>query len=228
MSELSGRARELVSAGKSALRPSDADRERVLDALQSRLGAPTPTPAPGDAAAPIEAASTKAGWAWVALGLAGAGIMGTLYATSTQPDAPVAAPSATASTTVQALEPPPDELPEPPREPELAPQVVPSATVSPPPSARRAPDRLAEEVAILGRAAAALRAGRAADALAALNEHQSKFPKGALTQERRAARAEALCSLGRFAEARAELARLPKSSPQAVRAGAFCDKRAPK
>jgi predicted Zn-dependent protease len=84
---------------------------------------------------------------------------------------------------------------------------------------------LAEEVAILARAAADLRGGRAQDALSALNEHQRKFPKGVLTQERRAARAQALCAVGRFSEARAELARLPKASPQAIRAATFCDKR---
>lgn len=217
MSELSPRARELVSSGKGALRPNDADRERVFQALQGRLTGPLGA---GDASAPLKAAPAK-GWALVATGLVGAGIVGTLLVHSGPPDAP---PAPSVSLRVAPLSPPPAEPPV-----EL-PSAAPPAPAEPnaalaPPSSRRAPDRLSEEVAILARAAADLRAGRAADALSALNEHQSKFPKGALTLERRAARAEALCVLGRFSEARSELARLPKSSPQAVRATAFCDKR---
>lgn len=219
MSELSPRARELVSSGKGALRPSDADRERVFHALQGKLGgAPAGS---GDPTAPFKAAPAK-GWALVATGLVGAGIVGTMLVTSAPPAAP---PAPSVSLRVAPLSPPPPV--EPPAE---APSAAPPAPAEPnaalaPPSSRRAPDRLSEEVAILARAAADLRAGRAADALSALNEHQSKFPKGALTLERRAARAEALCALGRFSEARSELARLPKSSPQAVRASASCDKR---
>ena len=49
MSELSPRARELVSSGKGALRPNDADRERVFQALQGRLTGPLGA---GDASAP--------------------------------------------------------------------------------------------------------------------------------------------------------------------------------
>ena len=68
------------------------------------------------------------------------------------------------------------------------------AQVAPPTSAtRHSPDRLAQEVALLSRATSALRSGRPADALTALNEHQSQFPKGVLAEERRAARAQALC-----------------------------------
>jgi hypothetical protein len=87
----------------------------------------------------------------------------------------------------------------------------------------RARDRLAEEVALLSRATKALRAGRAAEALRALDEHQSKFPRGALSEERRAAKAEALCSLGRVREGRAELGRLAPQSPAAARAKQVCD-----
>jgi hypothetical protein len=89
-------------------------------------------------------------------------------------------------------------------------------------------DRLAEEVSILSQAAKDLRAGNAAKALSALNEHQKKFPSGLLTQERRAARAEALCSLGRFGEADAELSTLVRTAPQSpltVRAQQRCKAR---
>jgi hypothetical protein len=75
-------------------------------------------------------------------------------------------------------------------------------------------DRLAQEVAILSRAGTELHSGRAAAALRALDEHQKKFPAGLLTQERTAARIQALCALGRMTEADAELARLARSSPE--------------
>jgi hypothetical protein len=94
------------------------------------------------------------------------------------------------------------------------------APAAPAPSGR---DRLAEEVALLSRATKALRAGRAGEALRALDEHQSRFPRGALSEERRAAKAEALCSLGRVSEGRAELGRLAPQSPAAARAKQVCD-----
>jgi hypothetical protein len=114
--------------------------------------------------------------------------------------------------------------------PTAAPQPASSAALALPSAPRRS-DRLAEEVAILSQAAKDLRAGRAADALSALNEHQRKFPGGLLTQERRAARAEALCSLGRLGEAQSELSTLVRTAPQSpltVRAQERCKARSAK
>jgi TolA-binding protein len=91
---------------------------------------------------------------------------------------------------------------------------------------RRPKDHLAQEVALLSRATSALRAGRAADALKTLNEHQRQFPRGMLAQERRGARAQALCALGRRQEAQADLATLARTapqSPQAARARQACE-----
>jgi hypothetical protein len=53
----------------------------------------------------------------------------------------------------------------------------------------------------------------------------AKFPKGLLSEEQRAARAQALCSLGRFDEANEKLAGLAPQSPLAVQARQFCDAR---
>jgi hypothetical protein len=81
-------------------------------------------------------------------------------------------------------------------------------------------------VAILSRAETDLHAGRFASAIRALDEHQRVFPIGALTQERVAARARALCGLGRTAEAATELARLARlspNSPHESRARKACD-----
>jgi hypothetical protein len=87
---------------------------------------------------------------------------------------------------------------------------------------------LAQEVAILSRAGTELHAGRPAAALEVLDEHQRKFPRGVLTQERGAARIQALCALGRMKEARAGLARLARAfpgSPHVARARKACGSR---
>jgi hypothetical protein len=95
-------------------------------------------------------------------------------------------------------------------------------------SAAERPDKsggLAEEVAILARATADLNAGRSADALRELELHRRRFPNGQLTEERRAARARALCALGRKEEAEVELARLAQKSahsPNLLRARQVC------
>ena len=90
------------------------------------------------------------------------------------------------------------------------------------PTETRPKNRLAEEVALLSRATTALHSGRPQDALSALAQHQRQFPRGHLSLERAAARAQALCQLGRKMEAERELSRLPRSSPQAARARRAC------
>jgi len=95
--------------------------------------------------------------------------------------------------------------------------------VEPPSPAQRPQDRLAQEVALLSRATSDLRAGRAGAALKSLEEHQRKFPNGMLAVERRAVRAQALCTLKRVSEGRAELSRLAPQSPAAGRAKQLCD-----
>jgi hypothetical protein len=65
-------------------------------------------------------------------------------------------------------------------------------------------DELAEETALLGAAQSALARGDAASALALLDEHATRFPRGELAPERRAARALALCKSGRVEEGRRE------------------------
>jgi hypothetical protein len=75
---------------------------------------------------------------------------------------------------------------------------------------------------LLSRATSDLHRGNAADALKVLNEHGREFPNGLLSEERRGARAQALCLLGRTSEARAELAHLTPQSPAAARAQQVC------
>jgi outer membrane protein assembly factor BamD (BamD/ComL family) len=86
-------------------------------------------------------------------------------------------------------------------------------------------DSLPEEVRLLTRAEQELKEGRTEDALKTLGEHEHRFSAGALSEERLAARVQALCTLGRGADARKELTRLARlypRSPHIERARRFC------
>jgi hypothetical protein len=197
-------AQELLRAGQESFKPSEADRARVFESLSAQIG---------DAGLVGGLSTTAAKSAWlplsatvVGLGLLGGGLY---LAFSPEPSPPPSAP-----VVVQAATPTePVPVAPPPVEPKAAPVVE-----LKPPAPRSAPtarvDHLAEEVAILSRAGSELHSGRAAGALKALDEHQRKFPGGALSQERSAARVQALCALGRMKEAETELKRLSKMSPR--------------
>jgi hypothetical protein len=231
MAALSPKARALLEAGRNSLRPADGDRERIEAALRAQLG-PAVLPPQGSVAPPPVGAA--AGWqALAGKVLLGAGLIGAaayLVLSSDKGTAPQALLTPPPSTSVAAL---PlsaatgeaGEANTPVNSLETTPPTVvaPPVTASPSVAVPTERDRLAEEVALLSRATKALRAGRAAEALKALNEHQSKFPRGALSEERRAAKAEALCSLGNMNEGRAELNRLAPQSPAAARAKQVCD-----
>lgn len=220
MSALTPKARAIVCEGRSALLPPPGERERIEALLDARLSALSPT-VRVDAARPV----SPAGWRWLppfAIGVVMVG-GGAFFASRAQP------PRAAAPLSVPA---PPPVTPSPlavvdvpavtaPVVPELEPTS--KVVVELPPPAPPVQDRLAEEVALLSRATSALRAGRAAEALKLLDEHQRKFPKGVLGVERRGARALALCALKRVSEGRAELARLAPQSPAAGRAKQVCD-----
>jgi len=118
------------------------------------------------------------------------------------------------------------ELPVAPREPLDAPEpaatqatapavVVPPASTTESPSRRTsrssssteppAPDTaLAEELAIVRRVHAALDRDDADAALAAIAEHERRFPAGQLVEERKSLRVLALCRAGKGPQARAE------------------------
>jgi hypothetical protein len=215
MSDLSPRARQMLQS--SVKRATAADRDRIQDALRGKLGLTTLSVAERGGAPPA-----RARWPYFSSAIVGVGLIGgaLLFMTrhkpadvvpvvpavasvvATAPSAPVATPAESG-----ALAPPPAAV-----VPELA-----------APSARPAPDRLAQELAFLERATSALHAGRASSALKILDEYQRKFPNGLLALERSAARAQALCSLGRRSEAQTELSRLPAQSPGVARAKQVCD-----
>jgi len=214
-SNLSAGARSLLREGRAALEPSDADRLRNLEGLRLKLGdaALLGEAAAAPAAAPSIVPAVSA--VVVALGVAG-GVL--WYAFRDTPPPPQPAASVVAPV-VAPLPVAPEARAEP------APALSPSEP-APRPSASGRRSTLAQEVALMSRAAASLQAGRAAEALKTLEEHQQKFPGGVLSEERLAARVQALCALGRRSQAEAELARLVRTSPrspQVVRARQACD-----
>jgi hypothetical protein len=73
---------------------------------------------------------------------------------------------------------------------------------------------LAEKMRLLGTAQKKLAAENGEAALEMLVQHERRFPQGVLSEERRAARVLALCSLGRTSEAREEAKRFLQTSPK--------------
>ena len=202
----------------TCFRPTDVDRVRLLGALRSRLG---------DAALPADmgtaaTSASRAIWPLISTVVVGVGIVGgaLFFAARHGRDSnPPRAEVAPVAATMEAIEP----IAVPSAEKPVIATATPPATDPPTPpaaSAHRRQDRLAAEVELLSRATRDLHAGHPTEALAALDEYRQKFPKGLLYQEQRAARAQALCALGRFDEANAKLADLASQSPLAVRAKA--------
>ena len=66
----------------------------------------------------------------------------------------------------------------------------------------------------------ALSRGDTATAMASLDEHASRFPRGALSEERAATRVHALCAQGRAAEARAAATAFVGAHPRSALAPA--------
>jgi hypothetical protein len=219
MTALTPKARALVQAGKTALRATSADRERIEAALRVRLGSDA---LPLDNG--VTAAGSGASWQAVAGVATGVCVLGALAVLALRPAASAPVPPARSAAPPPAQSALPDLPPTAAGAP--APFAVPpelgSSPEQPGTSAPRPRDRLAREVALLSRATSQLRAGHAAAALRTLGEHQRNFPNGALSEERRAAEAQALCLLGRVGEGRAKLAQLAPGSPAAARAAELC------
>jgi hypothetical protein len=100
-----------------------------------------------------------------------------------------------------------------------------SRSPEPPASADGKADEFDSELALLTDAQRALKQGDSERALAALDQHKSEHPDGALARERAGIRAVALCESGRIEEGKREarrfLSRNPKS-PLAGRVRAAC------
>ena len=179
-------------------------------------GPPAPTAPVGGAAAAAGGLGVKA---LVAAGVVAIGGVVGVVARRQPAPAPVIerpTPVAPVAVTPKVELPPEPELPkaeEPPTKPpppvkqvvKVVPTVVPTPVeptkASPPPP----PGNPDEELAALDDAIAAARAGRSAQALAAVDAHLAKFPQSALSQEREVIAIEALVTLGRRDDARERL-----------------------
>jgi hypothetical protein len=229
MSDLSPQAKALLRAARSFDEPSDEDHNRVRSSVLSRVGAGAAIGLAATMSSSTLAASTgtllsgtvaKIG---IAVLLAGGISTGAYFAVHTR-----SAPAAAVVDNVKAAPVATPALPEP-VAPVQAPAVVDdSAKVDDslaPPAARslakthapKVSGDIEGEVHLLEDADSALRRGDGAGALAKLNEHASKFPGGALRQEREGMTVVALCQAGRQAEGRAAAERfLSRSSKSAL------------
>ncbi|MEX1362674.1 MAG: sigma-70 family RNA polymerase sigma factor [Nannocystaceae bacterium] len=109
----------------------------------------------------------------------------------------------------------------PPRSP--APSSEPDGDTGPSEATSEPASTLAAEVAVLDRAAEALREGEAARALQWLAEHETRFPRGRLVDVRKATQVRALCRLGRHDRAQAEAQALRLEHPDSAVARAVSD-----
>jgi hypothetical protein len=91
---------------------------------------------------------------------------------------------------------------------------APAAHVAPPEAKPVSPAPAISEVALLEQARAALRGGRAADALGLTAQHATLYADGALGEEREALAIEALVELGRRSDAAARWAKFATAYPQ--------------
>jgi len=227
MNDLSPQARALLQAARPYDEPSDDDQRRVRSSVLSRVGAGAAIGLAATVSTSTLAASTgtilggtvaKLG---IAMLLAGGISTGAYFATHTRSVAPQAVVE-----TVKAAPPAQGEAAAVVEAPVGIADTAKAVAESPaPPAARtagkvRAPKASGDiegEVRLLEEADADLRRGDAAGALARLGEHASKFPGGALRQEREGMNVVALCQAGRQAEGRAAADRfLSRSSKSAL------------
>jgi hypothetical protein len=220
---LSPKARAVIQAHRQAGRPTAADRARITSALCARLGSavlPLETP--------IHNRLIRSAGQYRSATALGMCVVGSVLFLTRQP-APTLEPTMQLGNTPVLAAHPATTMSSEPAVSSEAPTVEPRlAQIAPRrPSPRVAPapalDPLAEEVRLLSGATSQLGSGQAGRALLALEEHQRRFSSGVLSDERNAAKARALCTLGRFGEGRAALALLASGTPLAARAKQDCD-----
>jgi len=237
MNELSFEAKALIAQARGADGPSAENRARVKRALVASLvgasatfGAGASVAATGLPAVAAGKSALTAGTVAVWLGMGAA--LGTVASAPAlivrmvedEPQHATVAlerrgPARAPESQTTSVEPQPAALnPAAPSAPasdpgerraEAAAASAPSAAPAP------APSTLASETRLLEAAQRELASGRAASALSLLDEHARRFPAGALSEERTAARVLSLCALGRHEAARqaanAFLAASPRS-----------------
>jgi len=235
MNELSFEAKALIADARGADGPSPENRARVKRALVASMVGATATFGAGASVAatglPAVAAGKSALTAgtvalWLGMG-AGLGTLASAPALVVQlvggepqraavveQRAPTRAPESRTTSAEPRAAAPTEAAPSAPSDQhqraEAPAPVAPSASVSPAP----APSTLASETRLLEAAQRELASGRAASALSLLDEHARRFPGGALSEERIAARVLSLCALGRHEAARQAANSFVAASPR--------------
>ena len=191
MDELPEDARRLLEEARLATTPSAAARARVWTALEAQLGGGGAPPAAGGGMASVLLVS-------VIVGIVGT-VAGVLSIPRAEPPVPVIVAAPTIAPVAAQVEAPEEAAPVPVTERRVAPRVAPE-------------EDIAADVALLSRAQAAWRSGRAGEALRLAEEHRTRFPGSAFGKERDAIRVLTLCALGREDAAKRIAARLLASS----------------
>jgi hypothetical protein len=240
MTGLGPESNALLELARDGDEPTHADRDRVRAAIERRLALGAGAGLGAATAAKSAAAATPAGLLTKVMVTAGIVcavglITGRVVRTPPRhapPTMSLATPIAPAP--IEAPTPVAEALNGAPSVPAPAPSIsgerrallssapaLPIQGAVPAPSTRSvaAAGDVAAEVRLLDQAHTAMHAGDAERALGLLEDHGRRYPKGALGEERDAARIAALCALGRTAEARDATDRFLRAAPRSPQAG---------
>lgn len=111
---------------------------------------------------------------------------------------------------------PPEPSPSEPLEPLEPPPAGATSKVEPQPKPPVKPKSLADEVALMQALSTALKQEDSSNVLALVAEHERDFPKGQFIEERRAAKARALCRSGKLAAGKKEAASFASRWPDSI------------
>jgi hypothetical protein len=214
----------LLDAHRAHRRPSPGRADQTWSAIQGRIAA----------GGPGGGGATSVGKGWMlgvaAGGAVAVGVVAWLLAGS-EPSQEVSEAATVRQTLSVKAEQEPQPTPvakplpaEPPaaiaipeRAPEESPRPAQARPRGPkPPSAPSAATDITEELALISSAKALLASGNARGALAKTAEHEKKFPRGSLVDERKLLRIRALCEDGQKELARKEAARFLRRKPGAA------------
>jgi hypothetical protein len=228
MNDLSVEAKALVARARDADGPGPERRARVKRAVAAALiGASASLGTAGTVAAAGSAAKSALTASSVALWLGMGAAIGTVVSVPslvvrlTQSE-PLAHSSAPVTRPAPVLDQPAANTPVTPLKEPLAATGAPDTTTLARPEAKAltsaapvdAGPSLTDETRLLEAAQRELASGRARSALSLLEEHERRFPAGALGEERTAARVLSLCALGRGEEARRTATTFLETSPR--------------
>ncbi|EDM74560.1 hypothetical protein PPSIR1_29158 [Plesiocystis pacifica SIR-1] len=240
----------LEAAERSAPDPDAATAERVWQDIETRLRDGPPPPPLDDG--PLFSAPPKGGGFGVLKVVGGLALLAAVglgaSASLGRPDAP--APTLEAPTPARLVAPlaeveaepepelgappvPPDSpTPEPPEQAaEPEPQPAPTEPAATPKSKGKSkakpapaePKTLADELALMQAINAALKANDPGETLDRVREHERDFPEGQFVEERRAAKARALCRRGKTQAGRKEAARFEARWPGSIHLASIRD-----